>query len=544
MNRKERKIEARRRRAKKKLRRQQRCKRKTVSGSYATKAAESVVLKAIQEKAQVPEYQFPPYDDPFDDDLYLEPIVAPVPVQAPPQPAVQENHAMPNIDVGILDELIAKAKPPKAKEPPVDTHAQEFAAEVSATIAAVSDGISRQCQEDSLHEIVGRDESVIEKVRERPLPDLIPVMGEFMATKLKNFCDQVDLDHPTIQDLMKKGFQTDSEFNSTLREIMELLSLNGTSMTKVMGLLRDSFTKAKSMKEVRVAIFKPPTRTLRTAEARRLARSKKTAKEVGLKEWLEKAKHWHDHPSSFVQFARLNDSHRETVALNEKKAAKMDDLLMTSLAGSFRKRNEIIANFLNERYCGFTKLRMIDTAIVLAKVHGAIFKEDYRSVSYPRRVFDQCPFWLEPNTVYLAKNKAPDGDQNKEHRVTVEACMIPDIFAYRPRAYPLHEFTAKMPEHVQEVVKAVEDHQDMLGKALFDQFWVIVPGVALAPEMHNYAGHWVIRRGKENNCELHPSAESAEKSLDVILTDTGTVCPALLGEKDGKCFFLTYWSVA
>jgi len=535
-NRKERKKKARDRRAMKKVRRGRRAENKaTCSGLWKPQ-----LLPAVEAPPPQPLEVIEPLANDENDGLpWPELNEFPVKNQAPEPKPVQEN-PMPenNQVVDEANKVIVKAN---KKQPPVDNAANEITREVAAVQLAVQDGVDRQCK-DSAHEMAVYDDSVIKQVRERPLADLIPAFGEFMATKLKYFCDEVDLGHPIMQNLLRLGFQADSEFNSTLREIMTLLSLEqGSSMTKVLALLKESFTKAKSMKEVRLAIYKPPTRSLRTQAARDLVRSKKLPKDVGLKEWLEKAKHWNDHPGSFLQFSRLNDSYNETFAQNEKKAARMEELMMTGLAGAFRKRNEIIKNFLGEQYCGFTKLKMLDAAIVLAKVHGANFKEDYRSVSYPRKVFAKTPFWLEPESTYKAINKSPDADPNRDHKVTVQACMIPDIFLFRPRAYPLHEFKVEMPDHVKGIIAAVEDHPDMLSKALFDQFWVIVPGVGLAPEMHNYSGKWVIRVG--DICELHPSAESAEKSLDVHLVKSGSLHPAVLGEKDGKCFFLTYFSV-
>lgn len=428
-----------------------------------------------------------------------------------------------------------------------DDSLAELVQETSTVQALVADGLAKQCRTTS-HEIVQRDDWVIEQVKQFKEEQLVKAMGELMARTLKFFCERVDFDHPTIQDVVRHGFQRDSEFNSTLREILTLLRLeDGTSMPKVLALLKDSLTKHKSMKEIRISIYKPPVRALMNQVDRTEARSKKASKEVCLKEWLEKAKNWNDHPSSFATFTRMNDSHNSLIEQNLKKAKKFEEHMMTSLAASMRRRNDIIQSFLSDTYFGFFKLRMLDAAIILAKVHGAAFREDYRSISYSRSAFESSGFWLEADKAYEAREHWPGCDPEKPRKVTVGNCIHPDMFTFKPRAYPLHEFEAGLkrfgvglPGHVIEVIESVERHPDVLSKALFDQFWVMVPGITLAQEMHLYSNYWVIRNG--DRCELHQSQESAEKSLDYQLVKNGCLHPALLGEKDGKCYFLTYLS--
>lgn len=511
------------------------------------------VAQPYQEKFLVPipkEPKFP--KEPKDllnpklvwDDAIFEEEAEALPFPPPIEPVAEQGLPMPD---AIQIEFEAKPKAVKKAE------GSDLDHEVLAVQVLVEGGLAKSGGSRKTLPLA-RDESVIQQVRDGKVDDMIPVMGEFMASRLKYFCDSVDLDHPDIQDIIRDGFQADSEFNGTLREVMTFTTLpTGKDMPRVLGLLRESFTKAKSMKDVRVAIYKPHARTLRTHESRDEARSKKTVKEVAVKDWLEKARDWNDHPNGFSSFARFNESHAEEIKTNEVRSAKMADSGLTALAASFKKRNDIIAAFIGEQYAGFIKIKMIDAAIILGKVHGAIFREDYRSISYTRKSFVKSPFWLEPETVYpapvmndkleVAKDEA--GQPLNLRKITVQACMLPDIFTFKPRAYPIHEFKVEKPKHVQESLAAVEAHPDMGGKAMFDQFWVIVPGFALAPEMHEYSMFsgkvWVIAK-PDKTAEIYQSAADAEKALDFRLTAEGCLRPVILGEKDGKCYFLTYWN--
>lgn len=483
----------------------------------------------------------------------VEAVIEPIPPV--PEPVQDQVIPMPAEQLEVLPEVEAIPVPPKKAKKKDD-----FGDEIEGVLEAVATGLAKKSA-SPIGLPIARDEAVIKLVRDAKVEDLVPVMGELMATRLKYFCDNVDLDHPHIQDTLREGFQPNSEFNGTLREIMAFAALpNGQEMPRMLALMRESFTKAKTMKDVRVAIFKPHARTLATAEARAAARSAKTAKEVALKEWLDKTRGWNDHPASFRSFTRLNDAHAADVAENTRRSQKMAELGMTALAASFGKRNEVIAAFLGEQYAGFTRIKMLDAAIILAKSHGAVYREDYRTVFYSRKTFAKNIFWLEPDTPYIGplldSNLEPvkdaAGEPLKEKKVTVQACMIPDNFTFKPRAYPLHEFKVARPQHVQDALAAVEAHPDMNGKAVFDQFWVIVPGIALSPEMHHYPTEkpvfWVLANpGKHDPANerkpvhLFDKQDDAERFLDFRLTEEGCLRPALLGEKDGKCFFINYW---
>lgn len=485
----------------------------------------------------------PVWDDVFEEELDL----------LHPEPVPEQVPQMPANNIPVLYDL-ANNEPKAPKKAKAKEDHGDLSHEVEVVHALTAAGMAKPSEERYALNLA-RDEAVIQQVREANVADMIPVMGEFMATRLKYFCDHVDLDHPHTQPTLRDGFQADSEFNSTLREVMAFTTLpSGKEMPRVLALLRESFTKAKSMKDVRVAIYKPHARTLKTQEVRDEARSKKTCKEVAIKEWLDKARGWNDHPASFKSFTRMNDAHAADVAANNRKSKKMAELGMTALAGSFGKRNEIIASFLGEQYAGFTKIKMLDAAIILAKVHGAVHREDYRSVSYPRKAFAKSPFWIEADRLYPSRLMGTDleplkdetGEMLKEKKITTQACMVPDIFTFKPRAYPLHEFKAQRTDHVKEILAAVEAHPDMGGKSLFDQFWVIVPGVALALEMHEYPTKegdkvWVVTK-PDGTGEIYKSAADAERALDFRLTHDGCIKPALLGEKDGKCYFITLWS--
>lgn len=83
-----------------------------------------------------------------------------------------------------------------------------------------------------------------------------------------------------------------------------------------------------------------------------------------------------------------------------------------------------------------------------------------------------------------------------------------DFKEYKPKAFPYYQLQAMAPTHVKEIIAHLEKFPDIGGKAAFDHFVVLVPSVKSS---HSHA---------------------------ILL---GEVTPILLGEKDGKCYFICYW---
>jgi hypothetical protein len=79
----------------------------------------------------------------------------------------------------------------------------------------------------------------------------------------------------------------------------------------------------------------------------------------------------------------------------------------------------------------------------------------------------------------------------------------------------------------------------MNGKPIFDQYWAIVPGILPSIEEFCYSGTCVLKR--DDQCELFKDQESFLKALDHMLITKGAINPAILGEIDGKCYFVTLW---
>ena len=106
---------------------------------------------------------------------------------------------------------------------------------------------------------------------------------------------------------------------------------------------------------------------------------------------------------------------------------------------------------------------------------------------------------------------------------------------YGPRLYPIYDFEDIMPEDVKSVIKLLDKYPECNGYPIFDNFWVLVPGVAY-PE--NCQSSFYDETGMIRDFN---SMEDAYKALDKIFLKGQHVVGAVLGEVDGKLYFISYW---
>lgn len=77
---------------------------------------------------------------------------------------------------------------------------------------------------------------------------------------------------------------------------------------------------------------------------------------------------------------------------------------------------------------------------------------------------------------------------------------------YVPKIYPLHYLEHMQTDHIKSLILELEN------PALFDHYMVLVPST---------------------------KSKSQEKDFDLV--DNKNIVPIVLGEKDGKCYFISYW---
>jgi hypothetical protein len=77
---------------------------------------------------------------------------------------------------------------------------------------------------------------------------------------------------------------------------------------------------------------------------------------------------------------------------------------------------------------------------------------------------------------------------------------------YNPKIYPIRYFSDSITDHIKNLICDLEKIP------LFDYYMVMVP-----------------------------STDNSDENKDIIAVKNKNIIPILLGEKDGKCYFISYW---
>jgi hypothetical protein len=111
-------------------------------------------------------------------------------------------------------------------------------------------------------------------------------------------------------------------------------------------------------------------------------------------------------------------------------------------------------------------------------------------------------------------------------------------FSFTPRAYPVDRFDVPRPARMRKILDQLDNHVDANGRALFDNYWVVVPSVT-----YNNGRDTYEFRDNEKMYRFYDYWEYAA-ALDKYLVENGQIFPVLLGEQVSRkaCYFISYWA--
>ncbi len=191
---------------------------------------------------------------------------------------------------------------------------------------------------------------------------------------------------------------------------------------------------------------------------------------------------------------------------------------LVDIAGKFSYDIEKIKSFITDRYYGFIRIKLVDAAIILGKSMGFSCRAG-RQIVVPKSLF-------EPDNLFWNKSQVSDSS----------------YFGYSPHTYPLPQFEAPIPEKTQRILDMVENYPCIGNKPIFDHYWVVCPSISVGYNELNYK--WKLSsKGEQQGLLSHELAIPRHLAeIDFYLTTENVFRPIVLGEKDGKCFFLSYWA--
>ena len=387
----------------------------------------------------------------------------------------------------------------------------------------------------------------------KKLDNIIPLIQQYdsdlvhfaigdLGDQLIRFGNQVCSDNPSINDIQSGTLAEGGKVYNRVREAMLLAEFARSNKLKTIpSVLKRWFNRNHN--KIAKTLLKPPPRLLSNNEARIKARNIQKPKNIDLGRIYEngKAKSWNRLPDSFMPYVRGGPGFKPQIGYSEKIRSRFTKLGMSHQSNELDSEIARYTKISENVFCGFTRIKMCDASLILAKTMGYDWLSS-RRISASVSLFNE-QLWKTPSSKVKSLQEDPLLADMYDKHITVEAVHPQDsnqlYFSYAPRAYPLYSFPSTQPSFVRSVISRTESHADSNGKPLFDQYWLIVPGINISSPTMDIFRFYDGTRVRSFNYY-----ESYQNELNKHLIETRQIFPILLGENVTKkrCYFLCYWS--
>jgi hypothetical protein len=371
--------------------------------------------------------------------------------------------------------------------------------------------------------------------------DLLNIAFGNFGQKLRLFTQKVDLEHPEILSVFDGAIADDQDFSKDCMEILSLAKFaKDNNLNRIISALGNITKEALSkniIKKIDVPSNRMHVRLVKNAIEREEIRMTKRMQIIDLHAVYKKGREaWDCQPDNFTKFLRFDAAYQDDLSIAEKKAQRYEQLGCTSLAGEIRKNIQSFKEHIEQLYYGFNRITMTNAALILAKSHGFEYSQETSvfgqiklegKITVPRNFFGSYNF--DPHDI-LEFSSLLSQTANSSYNAT-------QPFNYEPRVYPLHEFYKIASDDVKNTIAILESFPDAGNKPIFDHFGIIVPGIS-APFLNDKSS-FLDESGVMYSFK---SKEDAIKSLDFILIKGKYIYPLIVGDKDGKCYFISYFS--
>lgn len=389
-------------------------------------------------------------------------------------------------------------------------------------------------------EIINRGESPA-------IPDLVLKLQDYddqiiqiglgdVGCKLKKFILQADLSHPELVNVFDGILADNQDFSLHCRELLSLASYaKQDNMLLVLPFFNQFLYKEHktAIRKIEIpSVNRVNVRFLKDKEEREQIRCSKKMQVIDLQGIYKKGKSfWDSQPNNFSRFLRFDTGYQEELKKAEKKAKRYEELGCQSLAEEVHKTMDLFREHTECNYFGFNRITMTTASVILAKSLGYAYVEDN---SGDKIVADR--------KMFFNFNPEPVIEYNPYVSMMIGLTVFGDKpqipYDYEPRVYPYYEFASIASKETQKIISHLESFPDVGNKPIFDHFGLIVPSVNFPKKE---SGDFTFLN-KSGILHIRETREEAVKDLDKIMIENRDVYPIIIGEKDGKCYFISYWN--
>jgi hypothetical protein len=345
-----------------------------------------------------------------------------------------------------------------------------------------------------------------------------------LGTRLRAFAIEVDFNHPDLLRIYDGQLSDDSEFASDATDLLRVYRFKEEwdLSDQVVSNLKRVFAKKSYYKTLNQSLD-PPSINLShvrfiASEGERLEiRRQKRIQPLNLSRTLySNAKLLREGPADFSSYLRNSSDHIKEAKELEDRMAKLNNFGLTSIGNKVHEsKRETLRQYKEDVYYGFIRVSLTSVAAILAKIVGYQLHES-RAMTY---------FYA-----------TPDSFSGYEFCVEMGELNEPEHMEYDPFFVPVHRLTKS--KEMKRLLKFLDKYPATGGRPLFDHLWVVVPGIRYPIRSAN--GEFSFRR-PIGDVATFDNFHRANLEFHEILLDKGYIASVLVGERDGKMFFISYW---
>ena len=345
--------------------------------------------------------------------------------------------------------------------------------------------------------------SILHVCREYDPIDLEEILGVTGVT-LWEFSQIADLNHPDIANLSDGSLVNsfESGYGRMAIDALRMYQYGSRNsvchpvLRAIKDLIQNHPVDAWIRRRLNVSI----TRLILDRRERDIIRGQKTHQRV-FPGSIFGGSEYDKSPDNFDCYERGQSVYKQDIEYAEKKRQHFLDLNLPTMAGEIDKAIRNIEIEMKKNQChGFNQINIAPFAMTLAKLNGyeRVFNaEGNYTLRAPREILPDYSQWTDGNNLYA------------------------------PRLYPYTVWSDHLPNKIVDVIDFLEEFPELNGKPLFDNYWILVPGV----DRNDLEA---INMRQDDLVQLHID-------LDQKLVDRKNLVPILIGERDGLLYFICYW---
>lgn len=364
---------------------------------------------------------------------------------------------------------------------------------------------------------------MLEFINSLSILELEYALGEF-GERLHLFTKIIDLKHPDLNNIYK-GELIGLISNSLGKEIFDLVKLsfyikqNNLSLN-FLHALRRSIEVHNSYRMIERSIDSPlenqlHVRFVASKNTREHIRSsKKVTTILVMNGSPEQVPLWESIPDTLSNYCRGKNVYEAEI-----EAAKIRERSFLQHGLSFMAKeiakniSDIQQEMLHQTYFGFNKIKLQFAAMALAKMSG-----------YERVLIDN------QNVICL-------DIANCRFDFLVKDRGIGQIAGFNPKAYTHQELYKFLPDSIKKLIDHLENFPEIGNRPLFDHYRIVVPSPdnTFFPRDSSF-----LFKDQNGNFLNFQNYNEAQMALDIMLIEQKVLLSALVGERDGEYYFISY----